>query len=148
MTVLIRAAAAGDASEWRRLWDGYCRFYEAEVSAETTDETWRRLLDPASPILGRIAEIDGAVVGFANAVIHLGTWNPAPVCYLEDLFVDGSVRGKGIGRALIDDLLAMARREGWSDLYWQTRADNAVARRLYDTYAPADGFVRYRLEIA
>lgn len=148
MSIVIRAATEQDREVWRRLWDGYCQFYESEVPAETTDATWRRVLDPSAPIIGRIAEMDGRVVGFANAVIHLGTWRQAPVCYLEDLFVDPTVRGAGIGRALIDDLLALCRQEGWSQLYWHTRADNAVARRLYDSYTPADGFVCYRLDIA
>jgi hypothetical protein len=35
------------------------------------------------------------------------------------------------------------RAEGWARLYWMTRADNVQARRLYDRFAQADGFVRY-----
>ena len=35
------------------------------------------------------------------------------------------------------------RAEGWARLYWVTAADNAAARRLYDRFTQADGFVRY-----
>jgi hypothetical protein len=35
------------------------------------------------------------------------------------------------------------RAEGWARLYWVTRQDNEPARKLYDQFAQADGFVRY-----
>jgi hypothetical protein len=45
---------------------------------------------------------------------------------------------------LIQDLLDLARARHWSRLYWHTRAGNP-ARRLYDDFAEADDFVRYRV---
>jgi GNAT superfamily N-acetyltransferase len=56
-------------------------------------------------MFGRIATWEDEVVGFTIAVVHPGSWTLAPVCYLEDLFVDPAARGRGIGRALIEDLL-------------------------------------------
>jgi len=50
-----------------------------------------------------------------------------------------------VGRALIDDLITLARNKGWSRLYWHTHAGNETARKLYDTYTQADDFVRYRI---
>jgi hypothetical protein len=50
-----------------------------------------------------------------------------------------------VGGALIEDLLALGKIHGWSGLYWHTDAGNTVARRLYDRFAKADGFVRYRI---
>jgi GNAT superfamily N-acetyltransferase len=141
----IRDPKPGDEAPWRRLWKGYVDFYEAEVSEEVTDATWRRLLDPGSGMVGRLAELEGAVVGFTVAVLHSGSWTTTQVCYLEDLFVASEARGNGIGRALIDDLIAMAKDRGWSRIYWHTRQSNDAARRLYDSYVDADDFVRYRL---
>lgn len=141
----IRDAKATDETAWRGLWDAYCAFYGATVPAEATATTWQRMLDPESPLFGRLAEQDGAIVGFSVSVLHLGTWTPRPICYLEDLFVDPAARGAGIGRALVEDLLRLAAERGWSRLYWHTESDNARARRIYDRFAPADGFVRYRL---
>jgi GNAT superfamily N-acetyltransferase len=103
------------------------------------------MLAPGSGIVGRLAEENGSVVGFTVSVLHAGTWTKTPICYLEDLFVDPEIRGKGIGKALIEDLIAMARERGWSRLYWNTRASNATARRLYDRFVQADDFVRYLL---
>jgi len=86
-------------------------------------------------------------VGFSTAVLHEGTWTTAPTCYLEDLFVDPALRGGGVGRALIQNLIDLGRSRGWSRLYWHTQAGNATARRLYDSFVQADDFVRYRLAL-
>jgi GNAT superfamily N-acetyltransferase len=141
----IRDPRPADEADWRRLWSGYCAFYETEVPEAVTAATWGRLLVPGSPLFGRIAEWDGQVAGFAVSVLHEGSWTIRPCCYLEDLFVDPDFRGRGIARALIEDLLQLCRREGWSRLYWHTRDSNREARRLYDRFAKADDFVRYRM---
>jgi GNAT superfamily N-acetyltransferase len=134
-----------DEAAWRRLWSDYVAFYEAEVSEAVTAGTWQRLLAPGSNMFGRIAEWQGSVAGFTVCVLHPGSWTLAPSCYLEDLFVDPEARGHGLGRALIDDLVRLGRDNGWSRIYWHTRQANEAARRLYDHYAEADDFVRYRL---
>jgi GNAT superfamily N-acetyltransferase len=140
---VIRDPTAADEAVWRELWAGYNAFYEANIPEAVTARTWQRMLDPASSIFGRLAIVDATVVGFSVSLLHEGTWSIAPVCYLEDLFVALRFRGRGIGRLLIQDLVDRARTEGWSRLYWHTRADNP-ARRLYDEYANADDFVRYK----
>ena len=115
------------------------------MSEAVTAATWRRLFMPGSGMFGRIAEWEGAVAGFTISVVHPGSWTLTPLCYLEDLFVDPEMRGRGLGRALIEDLIALARERGWSRIYWHTRQGNATARLLYDRFAKADDFVRYRI---
>jgi GNAT superfamily N-acetyltransferase len=141
--ITVRAATRADEPRWRELWAGYNAFYETDVPECTTQSTWRRILNPAVPMLGRVAEVDGRVVGFSNSVLHESTWAAAPVCYLEDLFVDTAVRGSGVGRMLLQDLVVLARQNGWPKLYWHTRANNLTARRLYGSFTRADDFVRY-----
>ncbi len=154
----IRAAEATDEPAWRRLWAGYNAFYDADVPEPVTAATWARILDPSVDVLARVAvgdgglagfspSAEGAIVGFSLCVLHPSTWTLAPVCYLEDLFVDPAARGHGLGRALLQDCLDRARAAGWPRLYWHTREDNAAARRLYDGFAAADGFVRYRVRV-
>lgn len=140
----IRDPATADQDAWRRLWSGYNAFYETAVPEKITARTWQRILDPRSAIFGRLAIVDDTVVGFSLNVLHEGTWTAEPICYLEDLFVDPDYRARGIGRCLIWDLIDLAHSNGWSRLYWHTRAGNP-ARRLYDEFTTADDFVRYRL---
>jgi GNAT superfamily N-acetyltransferase len=113
------------------------------VPPHVTAATWQRLLDPEQHVDGLVAEHDGEVVGFVNYVLHPSTWGTADTCYLEDLFVSPEARGSGAGRALIEAVLERAESYGWDKVYWHTRADNARARALYDSFAPADDFVRY-----
>ncbi len=141
----MRDLHARDEADWLRLWSGYLSFYESKLPNDVTNFTWQRAIDPHSSIIGRVAELDGEIIGFSLSVLHSGTWTKEPICYLEDLFVDPSSRGSGAGRALIQDLVDLAKERDWSRLYWHTRQDNAVARRLYDKFTPADDFVRYRL---
>jgi GNAT superfamily N-acetyltransferase len=141
--ITVRAATSSDESRWRELWAGYNAFYETEVPESITQVTWRRIANPAVPMLGRVAELDERVVGFSIAVLHESTWVAAPICYLEDLFVERAARGSGVGRMLLQDLVVLARQNGWPKLYWHTRGNNVTARRLYDTFTRADDFVRY-----
>lgn len=145
-TIQIRDALPANREDWHRLWVGYNAFYKANVPPETTERTWQRILEPDSARLGRVAELDGLIVGFSISILHEGTWVVEPICYLEDLFVDPACRGVGIGRKLIEDLMALGKVRGWSRLYWHTHRNNP-ARGLYDTFAEADDFVRYRLDI-
>lgn len=143
----IRDCEASDYDGWRRLWDGYLAFYGVVLDEAVTAQTWARLLDAASPVQARVAVIEHRLVGFAIHHHHPSTWVLGDDGYLEDLFVEPSARGRGVGRALIDDLLALGRARGWARIYWHTDQANTQARALYDTYAPSDGHIRYRLKL-
>ena len=132
---------------WRELWAGYLAFYEATVPEAVTAATWVRILAPDPTYSAVVAELNGVVVGFANLVLHDFTWSDRPAGLLHDLFVRPDVRGSGAGRAMIQHVIDQGKRDGWNRVYWMTKEDNAVARRLYDTFAPADGFVRYRVRL-
>ncbi len=142
--ILIRDAAAADETAWRPLWAAYNAFYGVSITESVTAKTWQRIPDPASAMSCRLAVFDDNIAGFAISVLHDSTWTATPVCYLEDLFVAEKFRGRGCGRLLIADLVDRAKANGWSRLYWHTRATNP-ARRLYDEFASADDFVRYRI---
>ncbi len=147
MTLTIRDAQPADEAGWRRLWQAYLTFYDHPLPEATTAFTWARLMSQQSTLKARLAVTEGRVAGFAIHQHHPSTWVEGDDCYLEDLFVDESRRGGGVGRALIDDLVALARAKGWHRLYWHTDEDNARARALYDSYAKSDGHIRYRIPL-
>ncbi len=144
---MIRDATTGDREAFLALWQGYLDYYGVTLAPEVTAATWARLMDPASPVKARLAEAGGKVRGFAVHLHHPSTWVLTEDCYLEDLFVAPDARGQGLGRALIDDLIALARARGWGRVYWHTRIDNERARALYDQYVGWDDHIRYRLRL-
>jgi GNAT superfamily N-acetyltransferase len=146
--ITIRPLRPADEPRWRELFDGYSRFYEREPSEPITQHLWQRLHDPTSPMFAIVAvDANDLVIGIANCVIHENTTQLAPICYLQDLFVDPEGRRGGIGKQLIDWLLANAKREGWSRLYWHTKETNYVGRSLYDKFTPHSGFLKYSIDI-
>lgn len=148
----VRFAAASDEAAWRRLWQGYCDFYNVTLPPGIADSLWDRIMDAGTPVNALIAETgqrqdrDREVVGFANYVLHPYTWGTELVCYLEDLFVVSHARRNGVGGALITRLIDLCRENGWPRLYWHTHEANGAARALYESFTPVDPFVRYLIK--
>ena len=54
-------------------------------------------------------------------------------CYLEDLYVVPGRRGQGLGRAILEAALEVARREGAIEMHLGTSEDDVAARALYES---------------
>ena len=143
MNPAIRPLEPRDFDAWLPLWDGYNSFYRNEVTAEVTENTFRRLHEGADGFFGLVAEHDGGLVGLAHAIFHPSTWTTRSYCYLEDLFVARTYRGSGAARGLIEGVYAEADRRGADSVYWHTQSYNAPARSLYDQVARPTSFVVY-----
>ena len=143
MNPTVRPLQARDFDAWHLLWDGYNSFYRHEVTAEVTEDTFRRLHEGTDGFFGLVAEHDGGLVGLAHAIFHPSTWTTRTYCYLEDLFVAGPHRGSGAARSLIEALYAEADRRGADSVYWHTQSYNAPARSLYDQVAKSTSYVVY-----
>ena len=140
----IRPVIAADHPAWLPLWQGYQRFYNAEIAAEVSAVTWQRFLDPSEPMHAALAWQDGVAVGLVHWIFHRSCWTVSDYCYLQDLYVADTVRGGGVGRALIEQVYAAAQAAGANRVHWLTQADNTQARLLYDRIANHSGFVQYR----
>ncbi len=143
----VRLLKASDRTEWLDLWQGYCAFYETEVSEAVTEATWKRLLGSEQGMFGLVALDGEGLGGLAHCVIHPYTFGVEPACYLEDLYVAERARRGGVGRALIDGARERARASGCTRLYWHTDRTNARARSLYDRFTAPDDVVRYTVEL-
>lgn len=143
MSLKIRAITQSDKTRWLELFKAYIEFYNSNLSDEQYELTWRRLNSDYN-MHGLLAERDGQVVGLAHYIFRPDTWEVEDFCYLEDLFVEPTVRSKGVGRALIKEVEQIATKKGSKRLYWTTAADNLVARKLYDKLAVIDR-VHYKI---
>ena len=145
MTVTIRVIEEKDKDQWLNLWAGYLEFYKSTISIEQTELTWKRLINNELKLFGFVAENEDGVIGFTHCLFRPSTWTETDYCYLEDLFVDPMIRGKGVGRALIEKVVELAREKKSKRVYWTTQEFNKNARVLYDSITPVSEYVQYRL---
>ena len=103
----------------------------------------RLLSDDPQEFHGALAEIDGKPVGLVHYLFHRHMWKVENVVYLQDLYADPSVRGKGVGAALIQHVYDIADENGCPSVYWLTQDFNQTARKLYDRIGTLTPFIRY-----
>jgi GNAT superfamily N-acetyltransferase len=81
----------------------------------------------------RSGEGKGEVVGFALYYIRYSTWKGQRM-YLEDLLVTDAMRGKGVGKLLMDKLIEECKAKKYSGLVWQVLDWNEPAINFYKKY--------------
>jgi len=79
-----------------------------------------------------IAEEDEAPVGFALYFTTYSTWRGHHGIRLEDIYVTPTMRGKGIGKALLARIAQIAIAEGCPRLEWDVLEWNAPAIAVYE----------------
>jgi GNAT superfamily N-acetyltransferase len=89
-----------------------------------------------------VAEIDGAVVGYAFYSPGYNTDVAARSVWLHDLFVAPAARGHGAGTALMAAVAAATVRTGGASLEWGVHAANAGALEFYRRLGAGDTTVR------
>lgn len=78
-----------------------------------------------------LAYRDGKPVGFTICFLGFSTFLARPLINIHDIFVDSSVRGRGIGGMLLERIEAKARELNCCRITLEVREDNHVARGLY-----------------
>lgn len=142
--ITVRRLVPADHDAWRPLWAGYHVFYERSPPWPLFDITWARFHDPAEPMVALGAFSGDKLVGITHLILHRSCLSEHLSCYLQDLFVDETVRGAGIGRKLIEAAYDHAKAHGADRVHWLTHETNADARLLYDRIADRSGFIQYR----
>jgi GNAT superfamily N-acetyltransferase len=150
--LLIRPVMQSDYAQWRPLWDGYNAFYGRQgptaLPEAITAATWQRFFDPDEPVHAQVAEEQRQVVGIVHYLFHRSTTRLTDVCYLQDLYTAPALRGRGIGRRLIESVYRVAQEAGAARVYWHTQESNSVGRALYDKLATQTGFIVYAHELS
>jgi GNAT superfamily N-acetyltransferase len=94
-----------------------------------------------------IAEAGGETAGFALFLHNYSTFRARHGLYLEDLYVRPAFRRRGIGRALLTRLAAVAVERGCCRFDWMVLDWNESARRFYESLGatPLSDWTTYRL---
>ncbi|GAA4467774.1 GNAT family N-acetyltransferase [Nemorincola caseinilytica] len=94
----------------------------------TTDDLFSLFSMPGAEY--HILEVDGQIAGGAGIYPTPGL--PNGCCELVKLYILPTVRGKGLGKVLIEDCFAIARRLGYTQVYLETMPELKMAVGLYE----------------
>jgi len=137
----IRPATQADEAVLRELWEEF----EAELGhepyqRETWEEAWEDLSVAVEEGVALIAEDDGHAVGFVFCVLGDRGRHTA---HVTDIYVRPEARRRGIGRALLAELIEPARGADLAHVSLEVLVRNSEARRLYERlgFAPVDMFM-------
>jgi ribosomal protein S18 acetylase RimI-like enzyme len=149
---VVRLATEEDAGDVARLMMGFRDWQGRKQPPDASiEQSVRRLIhDPNTEyLLGGDPPAGVLQLRFRHSV-----WTGTDDAHLEDLFVDESARGSGLGRALVEAALERARRRGCARIELDANEANEPALRLYrsvgfaswsDAAGGNDLFMRLRL---
>ena len=124
----LQVASEADIPEVQRLFGEYAAWVGVDLSFQDFDRELAQLPGDYAPPGGvlLVARVDGRIAGCVAA--H--QWR-ADVCEMKRLFVRDAFRGAGCGRALVESLIAWARKAGYRSVLLDTLPVMDQAQRLY-----------------
>lgn len=125
---MIRPATIADVPLILKFIRDIAAYEKLSHEVETTEQQLRDTLFGERAYAEVILAFDEEIpAGFALFFHNYSTFRARPGIYLEDLFVEPHLRGKGFGKALLNEVVRMAKerncgRVEWSVLDWNTPA--------------------------
>ncbi|HMJ32585.1 MAG TPA: GNAT family N-acetyltransferase [Baekduia sp.] len=127
----VRRATSSDAGAiGRLLHDFNTEFGEPSPGQERLAERIRELFaaGDTAVLLGGAGPDGVAVLRFRPSI-----WSQALECYVAELYVVPGRRGQGLGRALMETAIDVARQTGADHIDLGTSEDDVAARALYES---------------
>lgn len=148
--LIIRPATPDDAETIFRFVKELATYEKAPGAVVTSAETIRaQIASKKPPFECLIAEMRAKPVGFALFFPNYSTWLGKPGIYIEDLYVPPELRRQGIGKALLQEIVRMARDRGCGRVEWSVLDWNAPAIDFYRSLGaePLDEWTMFRLNV-
>jgi GNAT superfamily N-acetyltransferase len=98
----------------------------------TGSQLHQALFGAEPSLFGHVAVVADSVVGCSLWFLNFSTWHGVHGVFLEDLYVQSSHRGSGLGRALLVELARECTQRGYARLEWA----------VLDWNEPSIGFYR------
>ena len=103
------------------------------------------LQDGAAHLIG--ARLEQRLVGFVVFFDLPDTTTGLRIGQLDELFVLQGARGRGIGRALIEAMVAEGKRRGWNKVRWLIPEKARLRQHLLDAFAEPAALRAYAIPI-
>lgn len=146
--IFIRTANENDVPAIFALIKELAEFEKLADQIKTTENELHKTLfgdDRFVEIL--LAEVSGQIVGQALFFNNFSTFLGKPGIYLEDLYVKPEMRGKGIGKMLLDKIISIAKERNYGRVEWSVLNWNESAIDFYKKIGaePLDDWTLFRL---
>jgi len=79
-----------------------------------------------------------AIAGLATCFINFSTFKVSPYINVHDIVIQDKYRGKGLGKALLQNIIAIAAERDYCKVTLEVRDDNIIAKALYKELGFAD----------
>ena len=135
MSLQIRSAGPGDAGAIVCLIRELATAY-GEESPVTEGYALEYLGSPGSHIL--LASRDEQTIGLLSYTIRPNLYHAGPTALIEELIVEPYEQGRGVGGALLSELLSELARLGVVEVSVSTMPGNQGARRFYQAHGLVD----------
>ncbi|MEH0147041.1 GNAT family N-acetyltransferase [Corynebacterium sp. Q4381] len=96
---------------------------------------------PLESVLVVLAETEEGPAGFAYLTLRPTPYWDGPLAQLEELYVVPELRGRGIGTAVMERVLAICREKGCEEMLINVDEPDEGARRFYERL----GFSNYEI---
>lgn len=137
LDITIRPATAKDVPAMMKLVHELAEFEKAPQEVLNTEEQMLEEGFGQNPAFrALVAEIEGVVCGMSLFYYSYSTWKGKSI-YIDDIIVAEHFRGNGVGRALIEATIQIAKEEGVGKLHWQVLDWNEPAIKFYQKYHPS-----------
>jgi len=134
MSPKIRKAKIEDCSRMLELVNELALYERAPHEVTVSPEHFAESGFGSKPVWWAfVAEEDGIINGFALYYIRYSTWKGQKM-YLEDIIVTEAARGRGLGKLLMDALIAEAKEKNFQGITWQVLNWNEPALNFYRKY--------------
>jgi GNAT superfamily N-acetyltransferase len=130
--ILIRSATEEDVPAIFSLIKELAEYEKLSDQVVTTEDELKKVLFGKNNFVEiLIAEFKGQIAGQALFFKNFSTFLGKPGIYLEDLYVKPAMRSKGIGKALLDKIISLAKERNYGRVEWSVLDWNESAIDFY-----------------
>lgn len=131
-SLTVRRAGITDLEPVARLFDGYRVFYEQTSDPDGARSFIGDRLRNGDSVIFLAEDDQGNALGFTQLYPLFSSVRMRAIWLLNDLYVSGDARRRGVGHALMERARRHAQETGAAGLELATARDNEAAKSVYE----------------